>query len=303
MEIEHEQPGVEVEPGRGRPVEHPSQRAFAQILDRERGPAGVGRKAFRRRAQRGRPSRWSGRTASPRSPAASAPPRRAARTVRSASRSAAASIWVSGPPSAVTVTARSSSSCACSSGREASGLSRTPPPGTSEIGLTPTSLAQRTVLALDVEHERAPAEQQHPPQQRLDQRALALPELAEHDHVRVVEQAVAVQDPRVVTERAAARVASDEHAPAAEPAGRHERVDRLRVARRAAVPRALARSITQPPAQRQRERERLGLLRRTSGAARAGPARRARAPQRRRAAGRRRSRPETVTKPARRTSL
>ncbi len=60
-------------------------------------------------------------------------------TVRSASRSAAASIWVNGPPSAVTVTARRSSSCACSSGREASGFNRTPPPGRSEIGLTPTA--------------------------------------------------------------------------------------------------------------------------------------------------------------------
>ena len=42
MEVEHEQLGVEVEPGRGRAVEHPSQRPLAQVLERERGAAGVG---------------------------------------------------------------------------------------------------------------------------------------------------------------------------------------------------------------------------------------------------------------------
>ena len=59
--------------------------------------------------------------------------------VCSASRSAAASIWLSGPPTAVIVTARSNSSWACSSGREASGLSRIPPPGSSATGVTPTA--------------------------------------------------------------------------------------------------------------------------------------------------------------------
>ena len=43
------------------------------------------------------------------------------------------------PPMAVLVTARSSSTCARSSGREASGFSRTPAPGTSEIGATPSA--------------------------------------------------------------------------------------------------------------------------------------------------------------------
>src|ERR1700722_13337498 len=78
--------------------------------------------------------------------------------------------------------------------------------------------AEGAVLALDVEDERAPAEHQQAPEQRLDERALALAELAEHDRVRVVERPVRVQRPGVVTERRARGIAPDEHASAAETA-------------------------------------------------------------------------------------
>jgi hypothetical protein len=103
-------------------------------------------------------------------------------------------------------------------------------------GLDADRCAQRAVLALDVEDERTAAEQEHPPQQRLDERALALAELAENDRVRIVERAVAVQDPGVVTEGPAGCVSADEHATAAESAGGHERVDGLRVPGRAPMP-------------------------------------------------------------------
>src|SRR5207248_7260973 len=54
-------------------------------------------------------------------------------------------------------------------------------------------------------------------------------ELAEHDRIRVVEDASRVEDPGVVAERTSAGVAADERPLATEPARRHERVDRLGV--------------------------------------------------------------------------
>ena len=158
-----------------------------------RGPGARARRGARRRPERSTvvssrcaiASTGANRTAAICGSVGSPSPR--ARTTRSASRSAPASTWVSASPIAATVTARSSSSWACSSGREASGLTRTPAAGDERDRPHADGVAQRAVLALDVEHERPAAEQQHPPQQRLDQRALALAELAEHDRVGVVQ--------------------------------------------------------------------------------------------------------------------
>jgi len=60
-----------------------------------------------------------------------------------------------------------------------------------------------------------------------------------------VEHALGVQDPRVVAERPATGVASDEHAAPPEATRRHERVDRLSVSRGGAHPRPLGRSHAQ----------------------------------------------------------
>ncbi len=90
-------------------------------------------------------------------------------------------------------------------------------------------VTERAVLTLDIEHERSAPEQQHPPEQRLDQRALALPELADHDRVGVVQRTLLVEHPGVEAEGSAAGVAADERAPAPESAARGERVDRLGV--------------------------------------------------------------------------
>ena len=61
------------------------------------------------------------------------------RSVRRASRSPPASTCRRPSPIAVVAIARRSSIWACSSGRAASGFRRTPPPGDSEIGRTPTA--------------------------------------------------------------------------------------------------------------------------------------------------------------------
>ena len=234
VQVEHEQPGVEVEAGRRRAVEHPPQRPLAQVLDRERRAPGVEREPLAGRAQPLRHVRHG--------------VEQDLRDLRQGRLGDAA-----GPHRMQRLAERGRLDL----GQRAADRGHRHRPQQLELGVLlgargervqpdPAARlerhrpdadrgAQRAVLALDVEHERAPAEQEHPPQQRLDQRALALPELAEHDRVRVVERPVAVQDPRVVTERPAAGVAADEHAAAAEAAGGDERVDGLRVPGRAAV--------------------------------------------------------------------
>ena len=81
-----------------------------------------------------------------------------------------------------------------------------------------TGIAERAVLSFHIEDERPASEQEHPPQQRLDERALALPERAEHDCIRVIKVSSFVQHPRVEAERPAVRVAADEGPPPAEAA-------------------------------------------------------------------------------------
>ena len=53
VQVEHEQPRVEVEARTGRAVEDPLQRTFAEILKRERRAAAVGRERAGRRLQAG----------------------------------------------------------------------------------------------------------------------------------------------------------------------------------------------------------------------------------------------------------
>ena len=166
--------------------------------------------------------------------------------------------------------------------------------------LHPQRAAERPVFAFDVEHERPAPEQQHAPEQGLDQRALALTELADHDRVWVVEDALVVEHPRVEAEGAAAGVPPDERTAAAESATGRERVDRLCMPRGDAMGGAggahrsplasgnvkLNASACWPYMHRSSSRARAACRWISAHARRSSPS----------------SRPLTVTKPARRTS-
>ena len=120
-------------------------------------------------------------------------------------------------------------------------------------------LREPVVLALDVDDPRLPAEDRLAKHVRLDEARLRAADDPDHDGVRA-RQLLAVELPRVVTERAAVDVAADVDAAAAEPALGDERVRGLDVRGRRAVPGLALRASPQPPAERQRVGERLLLL-------------------------------------------
>ncbi len=93
-------------------------------------------------------------------------------------------------------------------------------------------IGQVGVLALGVDHPGPAAEDGLSPQERLDEGALAPPDLAEHDHVRVRHHAGVVELEGIEHERAPEQVVPDDDAAPAQAGLGDEGVRRAEVARR-----------------------------------------------------------------------
>jgi hypothetical protein len=83
------------------------------------------------------------------------------------------------------------------------------PAGRKGEHLAAQRLHERRVFAFRVDQLADPAEHAAAVHPRFDERALAVPGPPEDQHVRVVEQALGVEDPRVVHERSAVHVTAD----------------------------------------------------------------------------------------------
>ena len=104
-------------------------------------------------------------------------------------------------------------------------------------------VGQVAVLPLRVDDPGPPSEHGLTPQEGLDERALAPPDLAEHHHVRVGHDAGRVELEGVEDERAPEQVVADDHAPLAQARLGDERVRRTEVARRHLVRRQLRHAL------------------------------------------------------------
>jgi hypothetical protein len=236
VKVEHHEPGVEIKARAGGSVEHAPERPLAEVLQSERGASDVERQLTRGGAQplghRGRGREQHRHNVGERRLAAT----RADGPERFAKRR---SLGLSDGFADRRGRDRTQQLDLCVLLR-ASGERVDPHPAARDKGdrLDAGGPTERTVFALDIEHERTPAEQQHPPQERLDQRALALAQLAQHDRIGIVEGAPLIQGPGIEAEGATVPISADVHPIAAESAARRERVDRLGVTGRQPVRRS-----------------------------------------------------------------
>src|SRR6266540_1914901 len=107
----------------------------------------------------------------------------------------------------------------------------------------PERRAQAVVLAFDVGDQRHVAEQRLPIQVELDQAALAVANVPQHQHVGAAEPAGLIQPERIEASHAIQRVTPDDHPAGVQRGVSHERVDGLGVPGRAAVGSAVGPSL------------------------------------------------------------
>ena len=106
------------------------------------------------------------------------------------------------------------------------------PPGSQRHRPHTPGRRQVAVLPFGIDHPGSPAEHGLPPQEGLDERALAPADLAEDDHVRVGHHALVIELEGVEHEGAAQQVVADDHAALSQPRLGDERVGRPEIPRR-----------------------------------------------------------------------